>query len=196
MNYEKIKIVVLEELNKVIKSFHQNPYDYLYETDIQGEIYYRLKDALSMTRLEPIEREDSDKLAISIVHTEYPTLQRFDVVVLNATPKTKALNHWNNEVIVAIEIKLQQDTDINRSYDIVGDYDKIFKYFASKDQNQFIGIPISFMHTNKFFSETRASLNKFVEATECDKLLLKDGMNSLIIVGNTKKIYSFSLQTN
>lgn len=121
MSVEKLVEHTGEAIETTVREFLENPWDFLYESDIRARLFSRLFDLV---------REDTDGVSVSIgeqrqittsvVKTEYPSRHRFDVAIIDTDSDvyeewaTKmypyehpdpALLPWQLPVCVAVEIK-------------------------------------------------------------------------------------------
>lgn len=102
---------------KISDDFKKNPFNFLYESSIQGRLYSLLYDELqneikiiksaNKTLLNKTEAE------ICIVQTEYPSVIRFDIAFIDKEghPPNESLKNesfWIQPINFAIEIKYAQ----------------------------------------------------------------------------------------
>lgn len=132
MSYFKEAVNAIEEFSK---RFRKNPWDYLYEADVQFELMQCLKEQIKTDDLK------YDKYKINVVKSEYPGAvasgdNRFDIVAIDPCIRSNDSNICNLPVSIAMELKL----NIGPSSDI-GDY--IYdpdKCTLEKDLNKFKGL--------------------------------------------------------
>ncbi len=109
----------LETLNSEVLSFVQlfqsNPFRYLYESDIQGELFSRLRQAIPDTLRIAGGGNPLNEYEVSIVNSEY--LSRLDIALLDVekVPFHPVRNHkgfdihlYDCPVFIGIEIKYQK----------------------------------------------------------------------------------------
>jgi len=103
---------ILECINQQIASFQQNPYNYLYENDIQSELFCSLRKSINK------KIAVTNSIEIDVVNTEY--YNKIDIVCLDTEFKvpegrniTQSLVNalYNQKMYLAIEIKY---TKLNR----------------------------------------------------------------------------------
>lgn len=109
----------LETLNSealsFIKLFQTNPFQYLYESDIQSELFTRFRQAIPTVLRIPGSGNPLSEYGVSVVNSEY--LSRLDIALLDVE---KALVHpvrkhkgldmhlYDIPVFIGIEIKYQK----------------------------------------------------------------------------------------
>jgi hypothetical protein len=114
-------------LNAFIKVFQNNPFEFLFESDIQARLYSILRERVRHEVALPVvyhkERMGSNTITTSIIKTEYPSKTKvggkFDIAVIHPDSRKKlgeeeigdgALNDafWNQNLLGTIEIKYGQ----------------------------------------------------------------------------------------
>lgn len=108
MNYFKESVDAIEEFSK---RFRKNPWDYLYESDVQFELMHCLKAKINNNDLK-----DSSGKGINAIKSEYKGVskidgsgkiiprRRFDLVAID--PAISKLDICDRPVAIAIELKL------------------------------------------------------------------------------------------
>ncbi|HIF9499207.1 TPA: hypothetical protein ACX6SJ_003717 [Photobacterium damselae] len=109
----------LETLNSevlsLIQLFQSNPFRYLYESDIQGELFSRLRQAIPDTLRIAGGGNPLNEYEVSIVNSEY--LSRLDIALLDVekAPFHPVRNHkgfdihlYDCPVFIGIEIKYRK----------------------------------------------------------------------------------------
>ena len=99
-----------EAITAIISNFITYPYDYLYEYDIQSNLYSIIK-GLETRRKDVTVTYNASKGFVNgtrpttLLHREYPQeSEKFDICILD--DKKVAPNCWKEEAACAIEIKL------------------------------------------------------------------------------------------
>jgi len=111
---------IISSVNYIIELFQENPFNFLYESEIQAVLYSKLNaDANKKIEL-PVEMEESlkeigkDSITTNIVRAEYPSGKRFDIAIIHPDSKRHRgkgdLNEafWNENILGAIELKYCQ----------------------------------------------------------------------------------------
>ncbi|UCE24796.1 MAG: hypothetical protein JSU74_01735 [Candidatus Zixiibacteriota bacterium] len=159
--------IIIEEMSR---EFQRSPFDFLYESDIQGLLYSRLREELKddVTGMEagtyyPDHFEKREQVKTSIVKTEYPSAVkglglpgRFDIAVLNDEKSYRRVDinieglaneiFWNLPVTIGLEIKLFRPGDkisymFNR---FRADIEKLESY-SKKVESPFFGRALLFV---------------------------------------------------
>ncbi len=143
--------VVNNMLEKFFESFQNNPFNYLYESDLQAYLYSLLDKGIDKTVKLKGEGKgllDGHEFETSIVKTEYPSKMRFDIALIDdhEAPDFKSVvrSKYHNEIFwvlpvkTAIEIKYRQLGErlldkINEAY---ADIDKIIKYMDETEKKE------------------------------------------------------------
>ncbi len=103
------------EVLSFIRLFQSNPFRYLYESDIQSELFSRLRQAIPDTLRIAGGGNPLNEYEVSIVNSEY--LSRLDIALLDVekAPFHPVRNHkgfdihlYNCPVFIGIEIKYQK----------------------------------------------------------------------------------------
>ncbi len=166
-SFEKIKKSVTE----LIGDFQLNPFDYLYERDIQAALfskaYSNFKDErISMIgKFHPAENYPADGIVRTIpVKCEYPGSQKFDIAVIDANSiesfdlvKGKTLGwkndrFWEQPVCAAIELKFMQlgDNEKDRVVGFQNDIKKLEQFglkLCENSNRKFLGISMLFIQS-------------------------------------------------
>ena len=156
--------VVKATLMSFVKIFQNNPFDFLYETDIQASIYSKLFYEFSLLRQsKPMTGEkwieehyrDGSFVTTNIVKTEYPSGIRFDIAVLDpglqyvkCTPQMSNDMFWSQPVLIAIELKycMLGDNANSKKNSCLSDLEKLKRYQADHPQpDRFCGLAVLFI---------------------------------------------------
>jgi hypothetical protein len=142
--------MVYESISSVTQSFRKYPFDALYESDIHGILYCELFNLFASNRINMSNRliqryrPSIDCINLNPVRSEYPTGVRFDVGVVD-TVATDPSTLWDQEVSIAIEIKLWQIDGTGG--DFRGDLLKLQKYRdKTRGSKSFCGLSLLFVH--------------------------------------------------
>lgn len=105
MSYFKEAVGAIEKFSE---RFRENPWNYLYEADVQFELMQCLKEQITGLDLT----YDSHK--ISAVKSEYPGAvpggdNRFDLVAIEPSQRIEIRDIYNRPVSIAMELKLNID---------------------------------------------------------------------------------------
>lgn len=182
-------------ISSAILRFQKNPFDFLYERDLQGLLFSSLLDAFSGHVIEMNGGYHSvgaygDVCTIQTVpiKCEYPGNEKFDVALLDHEA-LRVFDHriareegwkndvfWNQPVRAAVEIKYCQLNDNlrHRRDGVNSDIEKLRKYSQSRER-PFLGISILFIQP------ANINLSTFIDGNE---------MNDDPIEGITKYIVS------
>lgn len=90
--------VVLDAIDDLVTKFHENPFDFLYESDLEGMLFSLLFTRLQNTRsLLKCRHSDSPTFGgreivdTTIVKTQYPSRVRYDIALLDLAFRRKNL---------------------------------------------------------------------------------------------------------
>ena len=154
---------LLDQITKSINSFihddfQPNPFDYLYEADIQSAMWSRLKNDLNIKIKWEIEDEEIIKkigrkyIETSIVKAEYPHQNRFDIGIISPNSMSilkkgeKLEGFWNQKLLLAIELKyLQYGLNPNRMFK--GFLDDMDNTFIELANNLELGLALLFVQS-------------------------------------------------
>lgn len=160
--YEKLKESVIE----LISDFQLNPFDYLYERDIQAALFSKAYSNSQHERISMIgkyhsaEHYPADQVVKTIpVKCEYPGTQKFDLAVIDANviesyDRVNGEKHgwkndrfWEQPVCTVIELKFMQlgDRQSHRISGFQNDIKKLVQYESSN--HQFLGISMQFVQS-------------------------------------------------
>ena len=111
-------------LNSVVELFKANPFEFLYERELQAILYSSLKSAITESIHAPVEihrdRLEKEWIPINLIRAEYPcvtkTISQFDIAVIHLDSTRKASRYegqlndafWNQNLFGAIELKYLQ----------------------------------------------------------------------------------------
>ncbi|MBF0397825.1 MAG: hypothetical protein HQK78_13685 [Desulfobacterales bacterium] len=123
---------VLLSINKIVKQFQDNPYQFLYESDVQCGLFAELRKNISETVCIPSVSKQGYKYELGLIYSEYRN--KIDIVCLNAeiipsinkSPfKGYDTYIYNLPILVGIELKyviMGYSKDVSIVYD---DYQKL-----------------------------------------------------------------------
>jgi hypothetical protein len=193
MNYLRaLKSAIVD----VVADFQCNPFDFLYEADIQAVMFVRAREKFLPEKIEmiggyhPIERyPDDSKIKTTPVKCEYPSEQRFDIAVIDrerVEPYDRARwkernwkndRFWSQPLCAAVEIKYMQlgDKLQDRARGFQKDLQKLRSY--SEKNPGFTGIALLFVQTDKQYSEALSGSMKRLEDTE----IFRNGIYGAIV---------------
>jgi hypothetical protein len=122
MGVRMLKEKIANSINSFIRDiFQPNPFDFLYEADIQSAMWSRLKNDIDVNVKWEIEDEEiirkigKKSIQTSIIKTQYPNgPKRFDIAIIH--PESKRLigkkdrleTFWVQPILLAIELKYLQ----------------------------------------------------------------------------------------
>lgn len=156
----------------VIEDFRGNPFDFLYEADIQAALFAKTRERFFTERVEmkggyraPEFYPEGGVVKTTPVKCEYPSGQRFDIAVIDhgrAEHYERARwqeNSWKNDrfwgqpLRAAVEIKYMQlgDRPNHRREGFQADIKKLRDYRNA--DSQFTGIALLFVQSDLQFSE-------------------------------------------
>lgn len=156
----------------VVDDFRRNPFDFLYEADIQAALFAKAREKFDQERVEmkggyrpPEFYPEGCAVRTTPVKCEYPSGQRFDIAVIDQRRvehyekekwernKWKNDRFWGQPLCAAVEIKYMQlgDRLNHRAAGLMADIKKLRAY---KDKDpQFSGIALLFVQSDLQFSE-------------------------------------------
>ncbi len=174
--------VVHSTIEKFVSFFRENTFHFLYESDIQAFLFYELFKSINrniMIEYDVYSRDHYKQerfLETSIIKTEYPTITRFDIAIIDDSSnyykddvkKIRTDNELKNEafwslpVKIGIEIKYcqlgQKPSDIFNL--LKRDLEKLSNY--PKKTEKFHGIGLLFVqsYSDKIQSEINDILDQ------------------------------------
>jgi hypothetical protein len=166
MSYFEILFRGIEQL---IAQYQDNPFDFLYESDIQGYLFsvlfrdYKKEPPIEMLGMHwPANCYGKSPLIATVpVKCEYPTDTRFDIALIDPRKikeytKEQAEKNgwksdlfWNQPVRVAIEIKYAQlgfTKELARSK-VKKDIAKLRNYLDERTSGDFLGLSLLFIQS-------------------------------------------------
>ncbi len=157
MNYLKL---ISETIQNLAKEFQSNPFNYLYEIELQAQLYVSLKKLTNENISFNFTNKEYNDIHtdFSIVRIEYPYNQNWiDIAILDRNrfiSKGFKLNGnplYNEPVDIAIEIKYEM---FNESKDYHSDIIKLNNLIKNDDEKYRIntGIAILFTHNKNGIS--------------------------------------------
>jgi len=85
MNNEQIISHCINAINSIIKEFQENPYNFLYENDIQCTLFSELRKRI--TGHVEVPKRVGGKYVLNLVYSEY--LDKIDIACLDPRAPTK-----------------------------------------------------------------------------------------------------------
>ena len=153
---------------RAIRRFQRNPFDFLFEIDLQALLFARLLDDFESESIvmkggyhDTRAYGGTDSIRTVPVKCEYPTSRAFDIAMIDS----EAVEHfdearsqerrwandrfWDQRVRVAVELKYYQLGD-GRGYRLAGverDVDKLRRYLEEERSRRFLGISLLFIQS-------------------------------------------------
>lgn len=151
---DEIYQALVESIGETVEAFQKQPYRYLYESDLQADLFANSRKYLPHTINIKGTGQPSDSYDISIVHTEYAS--RIDLVCLDPVasqfvePKAhKGIDTYiyGLPVLVGVEIKYKKLGD---KFGIEGCFSDLEKLDSLKKKKQCqIAIVLGFIQNEK-----------------------------------------------
>jgi hypothetical protein len=202
-------IAILQScIDSLVKEFQLNPFNFLYEIDLQAFLFsiafdkfesIRIRGGYWSDKYEDYNDRDYnyDKtIETKPVKCEYPTTKRFDIALIDSKKKSDydknetLKKHWKNEPFwnqplkAAIELKYIQLGDNSKINAIKKDINKLKKYRNERDS--FTGIVLIFFQSKydpkRFIKEYKTIFT----ANKEQVIIPTDGLFCYIV---TPKIY-------
>jgi len=186
-------------INDTITEFQRNPFNFLYEIDIQAFLFASIYKELRGESLQlkggyhpQTAYPDHNSISTVPIKCEYPSSKKFDIAIIDDErlkhfDRQKAIQEeplndffWNQPVIAAIEIKYLQLGD-SVSKKIKGLKDDAEKLSNHREKNRpFLGIALLFVQSKQF---VQSILDIFKEKCPVfsDENLPEDGVFSYIV---------------
>ncbi len=179
----------LETLNSEVLSFIQlfqsNPFRYLYESDIQGELFSRLRQAIPDTLKIAGGGNPLNEYEVSIVNSEY--LSRLDIALLDVekAPFHPVHNHkgfdihlYDCPIFIGIEIKYRK----------LGDHMGLEACFRDMAKLRDLNIPtpvvLGFIQTE---SDVRAFFRNAPETAHFRKVNIDSAIGGINIISPNRR---------
>lgn len=180
-----------EGLYMTVNEFQKNPFNFLYERDLQAYLYKTLYDKFTTQTIKITGGyhndisglyDDMNQITTNPVKCEYPISQIFDIALIVDESRVrhfdsieKEKKNWKNDtfwdqpVKAAIEIKYFQIGDklYRKRNEVEKDIKKLNSYVDKSREPQFLGISLLFIQSEKWKSK---ELKKFYFG----KILLSD----------------------
>ena len=158
--------IMCEKTENVIKSFvktfKKNPWDFLYESDIQGLLFSKIYSSLEEHTIKiPPEFPEVGGVHFNPVKTEYPYHSRFDIAILDSQLEKLKAHYaklypisperyvaWGMPLQMGIEIKYcVPDYSVFQKYrDMLSNVYKLEKYRRDSELSEkFIGLAMLFI---------------------------------------------------
>lgn len=219
MHIDLLTIHITTAIQTVVDQFLAQPYNFLYESDLQSALTAQLKLPTAFGNISVKTNNDEGKgdeyaaAETGIVRTEYPYMHsssaRCDIGIVDQVAcELNKSQIWGLPLQAIVEIKLQKQPDINMCWDVLRDYKKIGDHFETTraDTSDWIGVAIEFFHLPANANAGKPSLidhlqqkaSSYQEYTQ-GRIQLKSGvMNGILIFGkalppNQAKTISFKL---
>ena len=160
--------VLHRSIARAIQRFQRNPFDFLYEIDLQALLFSLLLDDFEGESIvmrggyhNTRAYGGTDSIRTSPAKCEYPTSRAFDVAIIDSD----AVEHfdqarwqerrwandrfWDQRVRAAVELKYYQLGE-GRGYRLAGverDVDKLRRYLEEERSRRFLGISLLFIQS-------------------------------------------------
>ncbi len=160
--------VLHQTIAELVQRFQRNPFDFLYERDLQAMLFALLVEGFGSETIvmkggwrDATEYGDSDTVSTVPVKSEYPASSRFDVAIIDpealrtydeALWRAEGLKSdafWNQPVLAAVELKYCQlgDRQELRRAGCDSDIDKLRRYLEERGERPFLGISLLFIQS-------------------------------------------------
>lgn len=138
--------VVSSCLQEIAQRFARSPASYLFEAEIQGELFVLLRERLGDERCIHLKaREFVDQVPgrqFDVVRAEYPSSVRFDLALV-AGPLSDSRTLWMQQPRIGIELKLWNFDGTGGGID--GDLEKLESYGRGVVDDTFSGLACLFI---------------------------------------------------
>ena len=196
----RIRSRVTSCINSFIKLFQENPYDFLYEAEIQAILYAQMKATLAGddVRLPVVYHRDTigkDFVQTGIVRAEYPFAPaRFDIAIIHPDSKIQKREgngfkndaFWSQDLLGAIEIKYCQlgERLTYKISNLTADMNKLRDYKNPENQNRFhFGLALLFIQQDHLKIDPVTERLKTEKVSEVG---LVSGVEAYVITKETK----------
>ncbi len=190
-------------INTFLQEFADNPFNYLYESDIRAVLYTRLYDAFAENKFRvPLHPKKYEKIIPSNqytnpVKTEYlkPLGLPFDIGIVDRSYDNEKLskqynnlrneNFWILPLSMAIEIKYAQlgDSFSSSFKGLKGDLSKIENYIKRLCPTNFYGLGLLFFQYDICINESNImDMCKKINVEEVDTISCHGTSNGYIII--------------
>lgn len=170
--HQKLK----QSIAALISDFQRNPFDFLYEADLQAALFAKACSNFEPERItmrggyhSPEYYPNHGEISTIPVKCEYPGSQRFDIAVIDSsniqvydaekwkTHGWKNDNFWELPVCAAVELKYLQlgDRPNDRVSGLKKDLEKLERYSGNPDG--FLGVAMLFIQSDAQYSATSCS---------------------------------------
>lgn len=164
--------VIKASIVRLVEDFQSNPFDYLYEADIQAMLFAKAREEFKSERVSmeggyhsPSIFQGRYEISTTPVKCEYPSSERFDIAVIDPrrvesydrerwlAQGWKNDRFWGQPLCAAVEIKYMQLGD--RLNPCVAGLNTDLKKLASYqvDDPEFCGIAMLFVQAQAPYSE-------------------------------------------
>ena len=160
--------VLRSGIDELVRTFQRNPFDFLYEADLQGMLFAILVKEYGDTTIQmdggfwasPNAYGSSSSVRTVPVKCEYPGSQKFDVGVIDPCRIEhfearevweergwKNDRFWEQRVCAAVEIKYCQlgDNMRRRCAEVQADLEKLREYWDGRAGREFLGVALVFV---------------------------------------------------
>lgn len=182
-------------LGEFSAEFILRPFDYLYESEIQAELYGRLRKKID-TRIQYKTSDDFRKKFVDVesipttpVRLEYPSGHRFDVALLDETSMSNEEWIWSQDVKLAAEIKLAAgpfNCKVTREKMVDGfrkDIEKLHKHYHDESSPKITRVGVAVLFMQDELLDWRTLVGK--EMVEGIKRAA-DGIVGVVVVASSK----------
>ena len=190
---ERIHIAALEAICGTVASFQNSPYSFLFESDLQADLFMKLRKRIHGSLSVPRLSESGGTYDLSLVYSEYG--KRIDIVCLDASqiPHKHNLTRFKGfdtyiydlPVLLGIELKYLKMGDRFDFQACVKDHDKLKE------------LKVKFPFVLGFIQDEKKLL-PFLEVAKTDwcweKISEVNGLNQVFVIG-PKTIYAAQKKT-
>ncbi len=177
------KEIAYEILQEFKAQFENNPFDFLYEADIQGILFCKLweKFQSNLIRInggyhknEGHYGDGRNYIETNPVKTEYPSGIKFDIAVINKDCRIEydkvikkdpyILNDtfWNQPLKLAVEIKYSQLCEGINESGFKSDLEKLYNYYdfirKNRPGEEFYGIALLFIQPYNYLENIKEAM--------------------------------------
>lgn len=161
-------------IDRAVERFQRNPFDFLFEADLQGLLFGFLLDDCKDETIEiaggyhPADpyTEPGSRIRTVSVKCEYPNSHKFDIAILDSQAvehfdRARCQEHnwkndffWRQPVRAAVEVKYYQlgDSRSDRVAEVAQDVEKLRRYHEDHKDRAFLGISLLFVQSGKLIS--------------------------------------------
>jgi len=182
-------------LNSVIQSFRENPFDFLYEIELQATLYSDLKKTITETIEAPVvihrNKIGKEWVPINLIRMEYPGVTKtgglFDIAVIHPDSKRKASMEenyendafWNQNLLGVVEIKYCLiGYNLNRTLKSFWQDIKKLKEYHNPEKEFTIQFRLALLFIQLFDESMHSIISRYLERNEL-KCRIVTGINEV-----------------